>query len=95
MSFIKKYIKEQCEADSEFRAEYEAEALRLKLVRAREAAGLTQRELAELLGVSQPRIAQVERGSRPMSTMFLLRYAAAVHMKLEVLPRRSAKASTA
>ena len=90
MSFIKKYIKEKCDADPEFRAEYEAEALRLKLVRAREAAGLTQRELAERLGVSQPRIAQVERGSRPMSAAFLLRYAAAVHMKLDVSPRHPA-----
>lgn len=90
MSFVKKYIQEQCEGDPEFRAEYEAEALRLKLVRAREAAGLTQRDLAERLGVSQPRIAQVERGSKPMSASFLLRYAAAVHMKLDLSPRRSA-----
>ncbi len=92
MNFISKYIQEQNHTDAEFRAEYEAEALRLKLVRAREAAGLTQRDLAEQLGVSQPRIAQVERGSKPMSASFLLRYAAAVHMKLELAPRRSASA---
>jgi len=92
MSFVKRYIREQSDSDPEFRAEYEAEALRLKLVRAREKAGLTQRQLAEQLGVSQPRIAQVERGSRPMSTTFLLQYAAAVRMKLELRPRSAPKA---
>lgn len=92
MSFISKYIQEQGQSDSVFRVEYEAEALRLKLIRAREAAGLTQRDLADQLGVSQPRIAQVERGSKPMSASFLLRYAAAVHMKLELSPRRGANA---
>jgi DNA-binding XRE family transcriptional regulator len=86
MSFIKEYIKEQS-ADPEFRAEYEAEALRLALVGAREAAGLSQRDLAERLGVSQPRIAQVERGSKPMSATFMVRYAAAVNARLQVLTR--------
>lgn len=84
MSFIKKYIDEESKRSPEFRAEYEAEALRLALVRARENAGLSQRDVAERLGVSQPRIAQVERGSKPMSATFMVRYATAVNAKLHV-----------
>lgn len=87
MSFIKKYIEVQS-ADPVFRAEYEAEALRLALIGAREAAGLSQRDVADRLGVSQPRIAQVERGSKPMSATFMVRYAAAVNAKLQVLSSR-------
>jgi|GEM_PF-3763382 len=87
MSAIRHLIEDPSKTDPEFRVEYEAEALRLALVRARQTKGMSQRDLADRLGVSQPRIAQVERGTRPMSMSFLLRYAAAVNARLEVLPR--------
>ncbi len=52
--------------DTEFKAEYEAEKAKLAsavaLMKARESAGLTQRELAELAAVPQSTIARIERG---------------------------------
>jgi transcriptional regulator with XRE-family HTH domain len=36
------------------------------LVEARKAAGLTQQQLAEHLGISQPTLAQIETGRRPL-----------------------------
>ena len=52
--------------DTEFKAEYEAEKVKLTsavaLMKARESAGLTQRELAELAAVPQSTIARIERG---------------------------------
>lgn len=84
MSWIKKLIEEEAERSPEFKAAYQEEAIRIALVKARNEAGLSQRDLAEKLGVSQPRIAQVERGSRPMSMKFLLAYASAVNARIEV-----------
>jgi transcriptional regulator with XRE-family HTH domain len=36
------------------------------LVEARKAAGLTQQQLAEHLGIAQPTLAQIETGRRPL-----------------------------
>ena len=70
-------------ADPEFRAVYEEEAskkeLWLQLVEARQAAGLTQTELAERLGVSQAQVARIEKrgyDAYPLTT--LRRYVAAL-----------------
>lgn len=75
MSWIKKLIAEESAASPEFKAAYEEEAALLALVRARNAAGLTQKAVADALNVSQPYIAMVERGSKPMSLSLMLRYA--------------------
>lgn len=52
--------------DPHFKAEFEAENTKLQsaviLMNARERAGLTQRELAELAHVPQSTIARIERG---------------------------------
>lgn len=52
--------------DSSFKAGYEAEMSKLAsavaLVQSREAAGLSQRELAKLASVPQSTIARIERG---------------------------------
>lgn len=54
-------------ADPEFRRAYENRMVVAELAMAvrsmREAAGLTQAQLAKLIGVKQPMIARVERGS--------------------------------
>lgn len=59
------FLKEKMK-DTEFKAEYEAEKAKLvsavALMKARESAGLTQRELAELAAVPQSTIARIERG---------------------------------
>ena len=53
--------------DPELRSNFEAESLRLEsavaLLKAREDAGLTQRELAKRVDVPQSTIARIERGN--------------------------------
>lgn len=85
MSDLKKFIEREIERSPEFKVEYELESARLALVRARTKQGISQAELAERLGVSQPRIAQVERGSKPMSALFMMRYASEVGAKVQIV----------
>jgi DNA-binding XRE family transcriptional regulator len=70
-------------ADPEFRAVYAKESankeLWLQLVEARQAAGLTQAEVAERLGVSQAQVARIEkRGYDACTLTSLRRYVAAL-----------------
>ena len=70
-------------ADPEFRAIYEQEAAKkelwLQLVEARQAAGLTQAEVARRLGVSQAQVARLEkRGYEDYSLNSLRRYVKAL-----------------
>ena len=53
------------------------------LVRARNANGLTQSQVAERLGVAQPAVARIESG-RNVSLKTLRRYAGALGCRLEV-----------
>lgn len=73
--------------DSEFKAGFEAESEKLEsavqLMLAREAAGLSQRDLAAKSGVPQSTIARVERGSNT-SVDTLNKLAYALGKKLEV-----------
>jgi len=91
MSWIKELIAEECENSPEFKAAYEEESALPALVRARNAGKLSQRELAETLHISQPYIAQVERGSKPMSLSLMIRYASAVGVSIEIKPKKRAK----
>ena len=82
-------------ADPEFRAIYEQEAAKkelwLQLVEARQAAGLTQEQLAKRLGVSQAQVARMEkRGYEAYTLRSLRRYLAALgdQFTLEVTVRR-------
>jgi DNA-binding XRE family transcriptional regulator len=64
-------------ADPSFRATYEEEAAKkelwLQLVEARQAAGLTQQQLAERLGVSQAQVARIEKRGYDAYTLNTLR----------------------
>ena len=83
-------------ADPEFRAIYEAESskkeLWLQLVEARQAAGLTQQEVARRLGVSQAQVARIEkRGYDAYTLRTLQRYVEALgnQFKLSVAIQRA------
>jgi DNA-binding XRE family transcriptional regulator len=70
-------------ADPEFRAIYDVESskkeLWLQLVEARQAAGLTQQEVARRLGVSQAQVARIEkRGYEAYTLRTLQRYVEAL-----------------
>lgn len=63
--------------DPEFRTIYEEEAAKkelwLQLVEARQAAGLTQAQMAQRLGVSQSQVAKIERRGYEAYTLTTLR----------------------
>lgn len=64
-------------ADPEFRAIYETEAAKkelwLQLVEARQAAGLTQAEVAKRLGISQAQVSRIEKRGYDAYTLTTLR----------------------
>lgn len=95
MDDLDKHIKLECEASPEFKAAYEAEAALLALVRARQTANMTQKDVAEALHVSQPYIAQIESGSRKPGYLLLFRYASAVGASIQVSPQPEAHGSLA
>lgn len=69
----------------EAREEIEAEfAFAWQLIRARSAAGLTQAELAELVGMKQPNIARLEGGTYKPSVATLQRLAEALNVRFEI-----------
>jgi len=84
MTWIKKYAEKRSSKDAKFKAAYEEEQALLGLVRARQQANLTQKDLAATLKVSQPYIAQIERGSKPISLSFMVRYANAVGASVQI-----------
>lgn len=69
--------KESLEADPEYRQIYEEEAAKsdlwLQLVEARQAAGLTQTELAKRIGVTQSQVARIEKRGYDAYTLNTLR----------------------
>lgn len=69
--------RERLQADPEYQAIYEEEAAKselwLQLVEARQAAGLTQAEVAKRLGVSQAQVARIEKRGYDAYTLNTLR----------------------
>lgn len=82
------YIREREARSPAFRAAYEEAmeelAFARQLIRARAAAGLTQSELAERVGMKQPNIARLEGGNYQPSVATLQRLAAALNVRFEV-----------
>jgi transcriptional regulator with XRE-family HTH domain len=64
--------------------------LAVALTALREQAGLSQREVAALLGVSQARVASIEK-SRNVTVEVLEKYVQAVGGELEITARRAGK----
>jgi ribosome-binding protein aMBF1 (putative translation factor) len=72
-------IAEQLRSDPEFRAEWErtalARAVAVAVIRHRATRELSQRDLANLLGMEQPQVARLERGDVNPSMETLMRVA--------------------
>src|SRR5688500_4628592 len=88
--------RDKLRADPNYQAIYEEEAAKsalwLQLVEARQAAGLTQAELAKRMGVSQAQVARVEkRGYDSLTLSSLRRYVQALGegFSLEVTVRQA------
>lgn len=74
--------------DPEFRAEWEALEPERQIIRAiiegREANDLTQKQLAEVTGITQADISRLENGTANPSLRTLKRLAAGMGMKLQI-----------
>ena len=74
--------------DPEYRREYEALGGEFSLIEAmldaRHRAGLTQSQVAERMGVTQPVVAKLEAGRSNVSIGTLQRYATAVGCRIDV-----------
>ena len=81
-------IKKQWLEDKEFIAHYQdlelEHKISLELVKARINAGLTQADIAKMLGTKQSVIARLESGRALPSLKTLYRYAEATHKKVDV-----------
>ena len=80
-------LRKKWKKDPDFRKEYKALNPEFKLARdlieARSKAGLSQSDVAERMGTSQPTVARLESGHKP-SLKTLERYAEAIGMKVEI-----------
>lgn len=77
-------VEDRLLADPAIRAAYDALEPAYQIARLRIEHGLTQAQLAELVGAKQPSIARLERGQTQPSVEFLSRIATALGMRLEV-----------
>lgn len=81
-------LAEQLRDDPEFRAEWErtalARAIALAVVRFRAERGLSQRDLAAVLEMTQPQVARLERGDVNPSMDTLVRVAAGLGIELTI-----------
>jgi DNA-binding XRE family transcriptional regulator len=80
-------LRKKWRQDPEYRKEFDALGpefqLARELIQARVKAGLTQEQVAERMGTSQPTVARLESGHKP-SLKTLERYAEAVGMKVDI-----------
>jgi DNA-binding XRE family transcriptional regulator len=88
MSDIKRYIKERSEKDAEFAEGFEAGYANFKigvmLRQAREAAGMTQEEVAQRLRTTKSAISRIENHAEDIRLSTLNRYARAVGANLQI-----------
>ena len=95
MSRVMKWVDEELERDADLAARVDADLTRLRveqdLIVLREEQGLSQRELARRIGVSQPVIARIEAGTvQNLQLRTLLKIASALDGQVDITirPRR-------
>lgn len=77
-------VKAKLLEDPEVKQAYDALEPAYQIARLRIARGLTQTQLARLVGTKQPSIARLESGASQPSVAFLRKVAAALGVRLEV-----------
>jgi transcriptional regulator with XRE-family HTH domain len=77
-------VKAQLLEDPEVKQAYESLETAYQIARLRIARGLTQAQLAEMVGTKQPSIARLESGASEPSVAFLRKVAAALDARLEL-----------
>ena len=88
-------LRERWLADPEVREAYEDLEPAYQVIRLRTIRGLTQKELADLVGTTQSSIARLESGSQPPSWRFLRKVIEAMggHLMLKVELNEEAQAA--
>jgi transcriptional regulator with XRE-family HTH domain len=81
--YLDEVVDLSCRRDEEFRADWAARQLVLELAQRRAELGLTQQEVADRMGVSRPRVAEIENGGTNASFQRIAAYANALGMRLE------------
>ena len=98
MSRVMRWIDGELAKDAKLAERVEAELARLRveqdLVALRERQGISQRQLARMVGVSQPVIARIESGrARNLELRTLVRIASALDSELRITIRRRRRGS--
>lgn len=94
-----KSVRDSVLADPEVRAEYDALENEFNVARVvialRTQSGLTQRELAERIGIKQPQLARIESGKQlpKLETLALLADGAGYTIEVNFVPKTSKKRS--
>ena len=94
-----KSVRESVLADPEVKAEYDALDNEFNVARAvialRSQSGLTQRELAERIGIKQPQLARIESGKQlpKLETLALLADGAGYTIEVNFVPKTRKKRS--
>jgi len=73
--------------DPEFAAIWKESEARLALARLRKESNLTQQQVADRMGVSRPRVAEIERHPLRVSLGRMMRYAEAIGTSLAAVER--------
>ena len=95
---VMRWVDDQLAQDPKLRERVEARLAELRieqdLIALREARGLTQVQLARLLGISQPAVAKLESGSENLTLRTLVRVVTALGgaLKIEIRPQVVPKA---
>ena len=87
---MKDYLDDLIEAEiarnPRFASEWPAVEAALELAALRQKMGLTQKEVAERMGVARPRVAEIEKNPGRVSYARIVRYAAALGARLAIIP---------
>lgn len=83
---LDRYIESRIARDQEFAILWEESSLSAELQRRRTEMGLTQMEVAQKMGVSQPRVAEIEKRPLHVRTQRLMAYLDALQARLQIVP---------
>jgi DNA-binding XRE family transcriptional regulator len=94
MSDVRRYVEKRIETDTEFADRFEVGYANFKigvmLRQAREAAGMTQEEVAQQLSTTRSAISRIENHAEDIRLSTLNRYAKAVGANLQIRLARAA-----
>ena len=98
MSRVMKWVNEELKHDANLAERVDADLMRLRveqdLIALREEQGLSQRDLARRVGVSQPVIARIEAGTvKNLQLRTLLKIASALNGHVDITIRRHGRRS--